>query len=35
VQMAAEDGQRLFEEYQALVNKMTRPFSDGKPLGGT
>ena len=35
VQMAAEDGRRLFEEYQTLMQKMTRPLSDGRPTGGT
>jgi Phasin protein len=35
VQMAAEDGQRLFEEYQTLMQKMTRPFSENGPRGGT
>jgi hypothetical protein len=35
VQMAAEDGRRLFEDYQALMQKITRPMSDGRPTGGT
>ena len=35
VQMAAEDGRRLFEEYQTLMQKMTRPFSENGPRGGT
>lgn len=35
VQMAAADGQRLFDEYQALMQKVTRPLSNGKPMGGS
>jgi NTP pyrophosphatase (non-canonical NTP hydrolase) len=35
VQMAAEDGRRLFEEYQTLMQKMTRPFSENGPRGST
>jgi hypothetical protein len=35
VQMAAEDGRRLFEDYQTLMEKITRPMSDGRPTGGT
>jgi Phasin protein len=35
VHMTADDGRRLLEEYQTLLQKITRPFSGNGPQGTT
>jgi hypothetical protein len=35
MQMAAEDGRRLSDECQSIMNKITRSLSNGLPTGGT
>ncbi|HEY1362907.1 MAG TPA: phasin family protein [Xanthobacteraceae bacterium] len=35
MQMAADDGRRLFEDSQRIIQKITRSFSNGWPSGST
>jgi|SRR5262245_53282148 len=35
MQMAADDGRRLTDEYQTIMQKITWPRSDGRPGGST
>jgi hypothetical protein len=35
MQMATEDGRRLADECQAVMQKITRSLSDGRPTGST
>jgi hypothetical protein len=35
MQMAAEDGRRLSDECQSIMNKITRSLSNGLPTGST
>jgi hypothetical protein len=35
VRMAAEDGQRLIDEWQEITGIVTRSFSEGRPTAST